>query len=598
MFSRFPQEANQALEDQREIVVTEATSEVCRRDEQLHDLRTELSLQTLHAEDVSQQQNQEHAGLHQQLTGLVQETLQQRELLEASRTAQSAAGPKIDRFWRREEELLREVRCQNKWPSKNWGSIVKESTDLESHISRTSEGQLLVRELRSEIMQLQAWPVPPDITRDLVIQDMGSGMTRQQPKTENQKAETHFLQRDQESTQDALNNLDEVNLHWTRGVYVDDSVGTSISSVSRVPEPAISLVSESIQCPKQHQNLLPAPSTPPASNSKATLAAPSSFITSTSLLTESAVPTVAVPHCGGQTTIDKWPPPTELGSWKINFKSEVNHGSQFPRDAVLWLVKKLLAISSLQRFKVCCDIDVIRQQNYRNRNQPSTRSCGVTPSCSCTERIQYWKQLQEWLHLRLHHQRESRKLQWQYTNLLFRRLLYQMRVQTLHWHPWFWRTKKKETEAILIDNWLQPTEFRSGKSASKAKFLFLGNIPSRHAMDWCGWGCQKCWRAHYFRFFHRRPNTRLRESWFQDCKRAQEDLNRKLQEKSHHSWRQSSNGEENSYRQRDCLDDLRHLQNKWATKKPPKTSDIRQQSNSRTTTVKPPTQRGAKYYQQ
>ena len=100
LLSRFSKEAYQALEDQREILVTEVTSEVRRRDEQVHDLRTDLSLEALHAEHVSQQH----------LTGLVQETQQYREMFEESRSAQSAAGPEIDRLRRREKELLRELR--------------------------------------------------------------------------------------------------------------------------------------------------------------------------------------------------------------------------------------------------------------------------------------------------------------------------------------------------------------------------------------------------------------------------------------------------------------------------------------------------------
>ena len=84
----------------------EVTLEVWRR-------RTELSLHALHAEDVSQQQNQEYAWPHQQLTGLVEETKQYRELFEESRIAQSAAGPEIDRLRRREEELLRQVQRNN-----------------------------------------------------------------------------------------------------------------------------------------------------------------------------------------------------------------------------------------------------------------------------------------------------------------------------------------------------------------------------------------------------------------------------------------------------------------------------------------------------
>ena len=43
------------------------------RDEQVYDIRTELSLNVLHSEDVTQQQMQEYAGLRQHLTGLVQE---------------------------------------------------------------------------------------------------------------------------------------------------------------------------------------------------------------------------------------------------------------------------------------------------------------------------------------------------------------------------------------------------------------------------------------------------------------------------------------------------------------------------------------------
>ena len=78
LLSRFSQGANQALEDQREKLVTGGNIRSIGRDEQVHDLRTELGLQALHPEDVTQQQNQEDAGPHQHLTGLVQETQQYR----------------------------------------------------------------------------------------------------------------------------------------------------------------------------------------------------------------------------------------------------------------------------------------------------------------------------------------------------------------------------------------------------------------------------------------------------------------------------------------------------------------------------------------
>ena len=54
LLCRFSQEAHQALEDQPEILATEVTTEVWRR--------TDLSLQTIHAEVLTQQPNQEHAG--------------------------------------------------------------------------------------------------------------------------------------------------------------------------------------------------------------------------------------------------------------------------------------------------------------------------------------------------------------------------------------------------------------------------------------------------------------------------------------------------------------------------------------------------------
>ena len=110
LLSRFSDGANQGFKDQREILVTEVSSEVWRRDEQVHDLRTELSLRALHSEDVTQQQCQEYAGQHQHLTGLVHETQQYIEMFEEYRAAQSANGPEIGQLRQREAELPREVR--------------------------------------------------------------------------------------------------------------------------------------------------------------------------------------------------------------------------------------------------------------------------------------------------------------------------------------------------------------------------------------------------------------------------------------------------------------------------------------------------------
>ena len=135
-------------------------------------------------------------------------------MFEESRTAQSAAGPEIDRLRRRGEELLREVRRQNNDRTKFDAPLLRNRTDLESHKS-------------SELMHLRASADPPDPTRDSVIQDLRLEMDCQEAK------------RDFQATQDSPNSWDEVNFNSIQGVYVDDSIGTSISSVSRVTEPAI-----------------------------------------------------------------------------------------------------------------------------------------------------------------------------------------------------------------------------------------------------------------------------------------------------------------------------------------------------------------------
>ena len=64
-------------------MVTKVTTEVWRRHEQVHDLRAELRLHALHAEDVMQQQSPEYAGIHKHLKGLVKET---REMFEEPRS--------------------------------------------------------------------------------------------------------------------------------------------------------------------------------------------------------------------------------------------------------------------------------------------------------------------------------------------------------------------------------------------------------------------------------------------------------------------------------------------------------------------------------
>ena len=62
-------------------------------------------------------------------------------------------------------------------------------------------------------------------------------MNRQEAVIERQNAEIESFPRDVEATQDSLNKWNEINLDSLEVVYVGDSVGTPISSVSRVTEP-------------------------------------------------------------------------------------------------------------------------------------------------------------------------------------------------------------------------------------------------------------------------------------------------------------------------------------------------------------------------
>ena len=63
-------------------------------------------------------------------------------------------------------------------------------------------------------------------------------------KIGSQKTEILSLQKKKklQTTQDSPNSWGEVNLNSIQGVYVDDSVGTSVSSVSRITEEAITVL--------------------------------------------------------------------------------------------------------------------------------------------------------------------------------------------------------------------------------------------------------------------------------------------------------------------------------------------------------------------
>ena len=90
---------------------------------------------------------------------------------------------------------------------------------------------------------------------------------------------------------------------------------------------------------------------------------------------------------------------------------------------------------------------------------------------------------------------------------------------------------------------------------------FFAKPLSRHATNWWSWGCQKYWRSPYLNVFDRKTNTRLRESWFQDCKRTRECPDRKFEE--NHSRRKAQSLKRSLTGRQTASDFIRLLQNQW-----------------------------------
>ena len=115
---------------------------------------------------------------------------------------------------------------------------------------RKSEGQLLIREFRREVLQMKASVVPPNLTRNL------------EALIESQKIEIQSLQRDVQSTQDSLNRtLIRFKVSVLMKLLLD-----GYHPSADFTEPAISHLPQSggepelrIQCREQHQTWLQLP---------------------------------------------------------------------------------------------------------------------------------------------------------------------------------------------------------------------------------------------------------------------------------------------------------------------------------------------------
>ena len=171
LFSGFSQEGNQDLEDQRQSL-TEVTSQVWRRDKQENHFLAELCLQGLHMEDVTQQPKSRFCWTASAPARIGSgSTATSRDVWRIS----SCSSSRWTRNW---STSTKRSRTSATSTTSKWWQSEKFDTNLEPHESRTSGGQLLVREVRSEIMQLQALAVAPVSTRDSVIQDERLGMKR------------------------------------------------------------------------------------------------------------------------------------------------------------------------------------------------------------------------------------------------------------------------------------------------------------------------------------------------------------------------------------------------------------------------------------
>ena len=107
LLSRFSQAANQALDNQREVV---KGHQKYGDETGKYTIYVQNSVIRLNLEDVTPQQKSRTRWNPSALAGLVEETQQYREIFEESRVSHPATGPEIERL--REAELPREVRRQ------------------------------------------------------------------------------------------------------------------------------------------------------------------------------------------------------------------------------------------------------------------------------------------------------------------------------------------------------------------------------------------------------------------------------------------------------------------------------------------------------
>ena len=218
-------------------------------------------------------------------------------------------------------------------------------------------------------------------------------------------------------------------------------------------------------------------------------------------------------------------------------------------------------------WRQCCHTNIIVQQNDGTSYQsPTHYKPGVTPSCFYKESIQCRNQLQILRQLRVPPQARISKTPVAVHNPSFptTSLPLERSTEATVTIPHYGWPNEKEAEVILIDKWARRTEFRSWNIScksevshswqnSRAAMLRIGEVEETKSIDELITSASVTGD----------PILDFENVDVIICKRAQENPNRKLQETSHHSRRQSSIGEKITCKQAGCLGDLRLLQHYW-----------------------------------
>ena len=293
LLSRFSQETNEALEDQREILVAEVTSEVWRREEQVCDWRTELSRQALHSEDVTQTQKSRICWT----TSAPDRTGSGNTGI--SRDVWRISSWSISRWTRNWSTCVREVRHQKNDRAIFHAPWWRNRTDLSPTNPGQKKASNYFANYAAKSCNWKHWRyrrVSPTIFKTRI---------------ESQKEEIQSLQRDRSTVNTWFTvqfgrsepRFDSRCLCWSICCYIDmdrpQNYRNSCQSptTSRRRPRALSQGEDTM--PKAASKLAAAPSTPPASTSKTPMAGPDSSNPTISWPVEGAEATVTVSDLGG-----------------------------------------------------------------------------------------------------------------------------------------------------------------------------------------------------------------------------------------------------------------------------------------------------------